>query len=173
MQGEWEALEMSVEWAENTLLRVYDKWGRWDPEKTLSQHFEALTEKSDEMSAIGHMSFDDMIQASQDFGTKLWLAGDFLPPTHEHLLLAQYADFEYRRGKYALDRWDVGVVIGCFGRGTPEEEEWDIFQPALELLQEYPGRVLVGVQEYPWCWPWFWMGLNQGGDINCDPPHPS
>ena len=82
-----------------------------------------------------------------------------------------YADFEIERMQQ-MEKLGLKCVIGNFATGTPLENLWPAFLPAVQAAAQY-GAIL-GLHEYGCPWMWWMTGRYQVEDENCvDPRDPN
>ena len=82
-----------------------------------------------------------------------------------------YADFEIERMQQ-MEKLGLKCVIGNFATGTPPENLWPAFLPAVQAALQY-GAIL-GLHEYSCPWMWWMTGRYQVEDENCvDPRDPN
>jgi hypothetical protein len=110
--------------------------------------------------------------------TEFWQAGGRTlqfeafnePGIDDPELLKAYTEFEVLRIE-AMAQVGGLCCIGQFGTGRPDKENMALFLPAIQALNEnvVDGQTgSLGLHEYGTIWPWAWMGLNQGEDLNVD-----
>ena len=82
-----------------------------------------------------------------------------------------YADFEIERMQQ-MEKLGLKCVIGNYATGTPPENLWPAFLPAVQAALQY-GAIL-GLHEYSCPWMWWMTGRYQVEDENCvDPRDPN